>query len=369
MKQNRINGHIKFCFVMPKTYPLFNPEVNSVFGGAEVDLYYLSTELAKDDRFDVSFIVADYGQDDVESNEDVAVIKSLNFKENAFAGAIKVWHAMKKADADIYMLKTASPGVPLAKLFCLIYKKVFTYRTAHRRECDGTYLKEHWLLGKGFLWAVRRARVVFAQNQADAELLEKTANVKSIVIPNGHRFCATPTTEKDCILWVGRTVEFKKPKLFLELAKKFPAEKFVMICQQATGDDRYEEFVAVAETIDNLQFHRRVDFHRIDEYFARAKVLVNTSDTEGFPNTFIQACKAATPILSLNVNPDDFLDKYGCGVCCDGDMDKMTEQLKVLAETQTGAEMGASARKYVEQTHDIAKIIAQYKELFGAMVK
>lgn len=47
---------IRVCFVAPKTYPIFNPATGNYFGGAEVDLYYLATELAKDNNFEISFI-------------------------------------------------------------------------------------------------------------------------------------------------------------------------------------------------------------------------------------------------------------------------------------------------------------------------
>ena len=355
---------ISVCFVMPKAYPLFDPAVDSVFGGAEVDLYYLSTELAKDKDFNVSFITADYGQNDVETIEDVTVIKSLNFRQNVLAGAVKIWCAMKKADAEIYMLKTASPGVPLAKIFCSVYKRAFAYRAASSRECDGTYIGKNKILGRFFKWALRHADFVTVQNSEDMENLNRTISVRSKVIPNGHRLNDFDNTRCDYVLWVGRSAKVKRPELFVELAKKCPDEKFVMICQQATGDDSYGELVKAAVAVENLEFHQRVDFRRIDEYFAKAKAFVNTSNSEGFPNTFIQAAKASVPILSLNVNPDGFLDKYACGICCDGDIDKMAARLKTIISTPEGAEIGENARKYVEQAHDISKIIKQYKQFF-----
>ena len=130
---------IKICFVCPKAYPLFNREVDSVFGGAEVDLYMLSTELAKDDNFEISCIVADYGQADSEIREGVNIIKSLNFDKNALSGAARIWRALRQANADIYVLKTASPGVPLAAVFCGLYKKVLAYRTASSRRSSTAF--------------------------------------------------------------------------------------------------------------------------------------------------------------------------------------------------------------------------------------
>jgi len=137
-----------------------------------------------------------------------------------------------------------------------------------------------------------------------------------------------------------------------------------MICQRSGGDERYDDLIEQAKQLDNLQFIPRVPFHDIDSYFQRAKVFVNTSDSEGFPNTFIQACSAATPILSLNVNPDTFLDKYNCGISCDGDWQKLLDGLDFMLAVDRYVQLGQNARKYAEQNHDIAKIIKQYKKLF-----
>ncbi len=352
------------CFVSPKSYPLFDHSIDAVFGGAEVDLYMLGTELAKDPGFNVSFIVADYAQADECEIEGVRLLKSLSFKEGPLAGAIKVWQAMRKANADIYMLKTASPGVPLAVLFCAIHKRIFAYRAASSRECDGTYANQHKILGKLFNWSLQKAKLVTVQNTNDKDSLNQTVAVQAQVIPNGHRLPPDTTGSRDSILWVGRSAQVKQPQLFIDLARQMPDEKFVMICQRATGDDNYNQLCQHAKNVKNLQFHQRVPFHEIDAFFQRAKILVNTSDSEGFPNTFIQACKAQTAILSYNVNPDSFMDKFNCGMCADGDGEKLGKLLNELLTNRRHTELGANGRKYVEGKHDIAKIIDRYKEAF-----
>ncbi len=359
---------IKICFISPKAYPLFNHSVEKLFGGAEVDLYYLATELARDKKFRVSFIVADYGQAAMETIENVTIIKSLDFRKNALTGARHIWRAMKQADADIYFIKTASPGVPLLAWFCKCYKKTFIYRTAHNYECDGTYLKRHFFLGRMFTRALRQAKIVFAQNRTDHADLLRTIGISSVFISNGPRLPELATTSRDSILWVGRTADFKKPELFIKLALEFPDEKFVMICQRATGDDNYDSLCRQAEDVGNLEFHQRVPFDEIDGYFQRAKILVNTSDSEGFPNTFIQACKWATAIVSLGVNPDDFLNRYSCGLSCLGDMGRLAESLRFMLKENRYRELGRNGRKYAEGHHDITKIIERYKKIFIQIV-
>ena len=137
-----------------------------------------------------------------------------------------------------------------------------------------------------------------------------------------------------------------------------------MICQRATGDIEYDGLKADAGKISNLQFIERVPFHDIDRYFDGAKVFVNTSDSEGFPNTFIQACNASTAILSYAVNPDGFLDKYQCGVNCNGNSSTMTNQLKEILSENRYQQLGNNGLKYVRDHHNISEIIERYIPIF-----
>jgi glycosyltransferase involved in cell wall biosynthesis len=363
-KMNRDSNIIKICFIAPKAYPLFNSDIKEPFGGAELDLYFLTTELAKDKGFAVSFITADYGQQDIEIIEDVTVIKSLNFKKNALVGAVKVWRSLRKADATMYMIKTISAGMFLVALFCRLKGKIFLYRTSNTNSCDGTYLRQKPLFGRIYKWALRKAGHVFVQNKTDRDNLLRTTGVVATAISNGHRLSELHHGLRDTILWVGRSVEIKKPMLFIELAEKVPSENFTMICSRATGDKKYENLLARTKQVENLTFIERVRFDEIYSFYQRAKVFVNTSDAEGFPNTFIQACQFGVPILSLNVNPDGFLDEYGCGISCEGDFKRFKNSLDFMLSENRYIEMGKKGRAYVEQNHDIKKIIEEYKKIF-----
>jgi glycosyltransferase involved in cell wall biosynthesis len=354
---------------MPKAYPLFNVQVKAVFGGAEVDLYLLATELAKDKGFAVSFITADYGQPPIETITGVKIVKSLDFKKNVLSGVVRIWRAMRQAEADIYFQEAASAGTFLVALFCRLYGRVFAYRTANQGECDGTYVWSNRLVGWMFAWALRQAGLVSTQNEIDRTNLDSRYGVKAVVIRNGQHIPDMITKKREFVLWVGRSTPLKRPELFVRLAKEFPAEKFVMICQQATGDAAYEKLAKESEATANLTFIRRVNFDEVEKYFAQAKVLVNTSDSEGFPNVFVQACMYAIPILSLNVNPDKFLGKYNCGKCAKGDWETFKNMLMDILDSAAADRYGLSARKYAEQNHDIKKITEQYKAIFCKSIR
>jgi glycosyltransferase involved in cell wall biosynthesis len=369
MNSNDKSKLIRVCFIAPKAYPLFNPNVKKVFGGAEVDLYFLATELAKDENFAVSFIPADYGQQDIETIENVRIIKSLNFNKNPLIGAARVWRAMHTADSQIYFQEAVSWGTLLVALFCSLHKRMFVYRTANQGESDGTYFNRKRLLKKAFSWSLHKAGAVIVQNEIDKENLQASIGIDSMVIPNGQRLVESGQSKRGTILWVGRSTPLKRPELFIKLAEHFPDENFTMICQQATGDENYTALLAEAEKVDNLQFIRAVPFADIGTCFQRAKVFVNTSDSEGFPNTFIHACNRAAPILSLKINPDDFINRYNCGMSCDDDWQRMIESLKTMLQEDSYIELGKNGKKYVEERHDLVKIIKQYKELFKKLLQ
>ena len=350
------------CFISLDAYPLFSRQEKGVQGGAEVDTYMLSTELAKDKNFKVSLITGDYGQDPVERIEDVTIYKTTNLRNPA--AALSIWKAMGRANADIYFKKGASSIAALVALYCRLHRRSLFLRTAHDIDCDGTYIRENPLRGRAFLWALRQAKQVFVQKDSNKVSLKETTGVSAIVLPNGHRLPELFSQKRDCILWIGRSTYFKQPELFIKLARETPKEQFVMICQQSKDDNKYDELLAGAKTVANLKFIEGVPFHEIDSFFQRARVLVNTSSMEGFPNTFIQACKCAAPILSLKINPDRFLDKHNCGMCANGDWQRFKQMLSELLEPQTAKQYGNNARIYAQENHDIKKIIEQYKKFF-----
>jgi len=361
---------IQVCFIMLKAYPVFNPEVKKIFGGAEVDFYYLATELAKDKNFQVSCIVADYGQPPVELRQGVTLIRSVNLQENLLLDAWQLWRALRKANAQIYVRELSSLVTVECAAFTRLYRRKFVYRTAHTRECDGTYLKQHWFRGRAFVWALRHSDTVITQNAEDVEKILTTTGVSSIVIRGAHFLPPTGSgDERDMILWMARSDSFKRPELFLKLARQMPDKQFTMVCPKATYDDRYDELVEKAKQVENLQFIPGVPFGELDDYFQRARVFVSTSASEGFPNTYVHACKCGTPILSLKVNPDNFITRYECGMCADDNWDKFVKMLNELLEPETAGFYGQNGRRYVDENHSIGKIIEDYKKIFRQLMQ
>ena len=80
---------------------------------------------------------------------------------------------------------------------------------------------------------------------------------------------------------------------------------------------------------------------------------MNTSEFEGFPNTFIQAGQGGATILSLLVDPDELLSVHQAGLCAAGDWETFLEDARELHEDEaTRSELQRRAQAFVGEWHD-----------------
>ena len=156
------HARVEVCIIAPKILPQFDSNAPGVIGGAETDMYYLATELAKDSDFGVHVIHIGDGP-------------AWQIREHVWlwqwtGGAFALWRLMRWIDADVYMLKTFSWGVPWVWLWCRLNGKKFVYRMAHDWEVDGTFRHKrpilHWL----FRSCLERSDVVLFQTQKQKRL-------------------------------------------------------------------------------------------------------------------------------------------------------------------------------------------------------
>ncbi len=353
---------VRVCFISLSAYHLFNPGIRSEFGGAELQLYYLATELAKDPQFEIIFVTSDFGQPDIEVRVGVKLYKLFSPPKKpryirTIIEYIRLWLLLKKINADVYIQRAAGIITGWIALFCRLNRKKFIYMTAHDNDVVANK-KPSWMprgimgdiIWWGFKKGLKMTDLVMVQHQTQKKNLKRYYKREGYIRPSAHRIPEIRgQSNKECILWVARCEGWKQPEIFLELAALFPEEKFVMVCPVANDTGYFKEIKGRALNLSNLQFIDYVPFNAIDEYFMKAKIFITTSKDEGFPNTFIQAFKSKTPVLSLNVNPDDILERYNIGKCSQGDFSQLKFYLEdLLNNIKIWREMSENAYKYAK---------------------
>ncbi len=162
-------------------------------------------------------------------------------------------------------------------------------------------------------------------------------------------------------------INVKNPGLFIDLVKLLPNARFVMVGGKTGNHELYEVIMRASEKFPNFSYSGFVPFHKIDDYFKKASILVNTSSVEGFPNTFIQAWANHVPVVSLNVDPDGIIESGRLGFCSGNFEQMVCDVATLLSDQDLRKVMGENGRKYVEREHDIRKIVDIYSGVFKSL--
>jgi len=349
-----------------------------VLGGAELQQGLLAEELVKD-GYDVLFIVPDQGQKLCQLVDGIRLLKSIPlglWQKKLLAKLYRfplipeiIWRRLSLADSQIYFQRMVGATSALVALFCRTKKRKYVYCIASDAEVDGTYIKKRKF---PFSWlarlAIKNADGIITQSRHQQELLKLNFNRDSVVIES---MCLLPDNlppkeQPPVVLWVGSVRKVKRPELFLKLAAAIPEVKFRMIGGASPWEDPnyFEELRESAAHIPNLEFLGFVPYQQISQYFATASILVNTSDFEGFPNTFLQAWSRFTPVVSLNVDPDEIICQHQLGFHSNT-FDQMLKDVKLLIGNEAlRREMAERGRRYVEQKHDAGKVVPKYIRFF-----
>jgi len=366
---------IKICFIQLWSYPIAFNYPNQLLGGSEVQLSLIAKKLAENKSFEVSFIVGDFGQKKIEKKANILFYKLCGLKkESGFFGkiskAIKYFNLMKKIDADVYFTSAAGPDIGVISIFCKILGKKHVHRVASNIDVDETYIKRSGLSGLLYGYGLKNSNAIMVQSKDQQYTLLKYHAIKSTIVKNSFKIYRRRIKHKKIILWVGKARRLKKPELFIDLSKEFPKENFVMICPIANEELNYfSQVKSKAGEVENLQFIKLVQFSKIQKWFNEAKVFVNTSEYEGFPNTFLQAGLGKTPILSLNVNPDNFLVAHNCGYSCNDNFIELKEKLhRLLVNKRESVDKGKNSFDYVKKNHDINKNILKIKKMIRDVI-
>lgn len=344
----------------PKIYHLYNEQASEVaFGGAEIQLFLMGNALKEND-YKVNVLVADFGQNKVEYFNGVNVIKTYRLKDFFLKKIFIYTKIFFRIETDYYIQRAYSIYTPLLVLFSKLRRKKYIYMVAHDSELD--YKNIFVRLLREFVW--KNAEYIFVQNSLQESKLGRY-NREIHFLKNSHlipQITEFGFKEREYLLWVGRSISWKRPELFIKIAKKFPNETFLMILNQANeGDKSFFKIKTESKNIENLKFIDKIQYQNIDSIYKHAKLFINTSLQEGFPNTFIDAGKWGVPIVSLEVDPDDFISKNECGYCAKGNWDEFLNNIStMLNNKKIYKSCSFNIYKYVSENHNIEKNIFDF---------
>ena len=357
-------------FINLNAAALYYPQAESFIGGAEVDSYMIAQmchELGH--QVEVVITISDRAKGTWE-HEGILLHNSTVGNSSGFTWIRKLWQLIRSLDRKIWFTKIISPVSALLGLYCMLFRRILIYKAANERDLLLALGKGEYSFKQRVYFHLTRmgTKVYIAQNdnqlQAAARWFDKPGR-KLLKIPNTHRPVAVtirPLEEREYILWVGHLKAFKGPEVVMQLAKAIPEQRFVMIAASKDTPEAGQYRTEIAP-IPNIELIENVAFSDMSSYFSRALVLVNSSISEGFPNTFLQAFQTLTPLATTGIDPDGMIVRAGLGKVA-ADVEELANWLQDLRDQpEQYKEMQDKLARYDQEYFSYDKVKEQYRKL------
>jgi glycosyltransferase involved in cell wall biosynthesis len=360
----------RICFVGLQNLPVLAPEFEQHgIGGAQLQQSLLAKAFVRR-GFPVSMVVGDYGQEDGATWSGIHTYKAYNAGEGipvlrfVHPRWTKLCAALRRAAADVYYVSCAGAQVGQVAMWAARNGRRMIFRVASDADCDpNRLLISFWRDRKLYEYGLRRAAAILAQSVRQQDLLQRNYGVESslasLLVDAPERDLSF--AERDIsLLWVSNIQQLKRPEIFLELTQRLQDATASMVGGTQPGaEDLYQRIRARAAQIGNLTFHGPQPYRATNRVFDRARVFVNTSETEGFPNTFLQAWARGVPVVSF-FDPDDVIRREGLGHAVASLEEMAGAAHRLTTDSQAWLAASARCRAYIARRYDEDQIFAPY---------
>ena len=371
---------VSICFVSLNNYAVLSGDP-SVFhiGGAEVQQMHIARGLAKRGH-KVSFVTLDHGQPDGVEIDGIRVFKA--YSPTAGIRRLRFLHprwtglcgAMRRADAQVYYQRTAASESGQVCWWCRRNRRPFIFSLASDNDCDPRLPALSSRMEKGlYRYALRHADLIVSQTKKQQSALKQWLGRDSVVIPSCRPVADSAVQAlrpsrpvgRPRILWVGRLIECKRAELCLDLAQRCPEVLFDIV-----GDPNAESSYAKAirergKQLPSVTMHGSIPYHLMDEMYRQSAILLCTSSTEGFPNTFLEAWSHSRPVIST-FDPDGIIQKHGLGKVADNLEELEAQVLGMLGDERAWCEAAEKSHKYVASHHSPDAVAEAYERAIAA---
>ncbi|MCD6367444.1 MAG: glycosyltransferase family 4 protein [Bacteroidales bacterium] len=343
-------------------------------GGAEYQILLLTQELLKSGH-ELHYIYIDYGcRNDTakEINLHPLKVKTLSRKlgANFFLYGSDIVNYLNNIKPEFIYHRNLSAFAGIAAKYCAVSECKLVWHIANEPDVQPFRLSRVRTAMFDFIdkmyaeHGIRHADYIIGQARYQEELLLNNYGRKcNLIIGNWHPVPTEKSVKElpNKVVWIANFKPQKHPEIFIELARRFLDYndiEFIMIGRPASGEFQQQLEDKIGK-IDNLTYLGEKTIDEVNLVLGESHVFVNTSEYEGFANTFVQAWMREVPVVSLTVDPDDLLKTEKIGFHS-GNFENLFCDTKRLIENQVLlSDMGKKARKYAETYHSLKKNVGK----------
>lgn len=365
-------SEIDICFISPRIYRYLQPDGQKAAGGAQRQQYFIGRELSNRGHR-VSYIVRDYDQPRYERIDGLHVWRGCPSGVSPLHLApVRIWRlykAMRAADAETYYVRGAPPLAAPVYYLTRILSKRFVFCLANDRDVDPEGIDRlPEPLARAYIRALGGAEEIITQTERQRKAVNELVDREATVISNGYHPVSTDEirshSNRNTVLWIGTDdIDQKHPERFISLAESLPSIDFTMICRQIVNPDVHRDLEQSAAELDNMTFIESVSPSEIHRFYNKSYALVNTSDYEGFPNTFLEAWRYETPVVSLHFSLDGLLSSRDVGYLSQDPESLKRDVKELVSNPSRRKEIGKNGRELLESEFTINDAVSKYEEL------
>lgn len=358
---------------MKKLVILYPAHYEQIMGGAELQIFYL-VENAKKIGYKIFYIYVDNGK--VIKNADDVILypltsSMLRFRSKWFQFRKKIKKILNEIQPDIIYTRYTSSWCGFAAIYAKKNKVKHIHALASDKAPDiKISLKIFFHPSKiaEFLYMSRGLQIateVIAQNKFQQELLLKNFCRRGILINQMTPFVKDVNIIKHdspiLVLWIGNLKNIKRPEIFIELAQILDhfniTHRMIMIGRPSK---KYEYLLKCAvNNLSNFEFKGEISQDHVNNLLLESHILVNTSEFEGFSNTFVQAWMRKVPVISMHSNPNEAITKNMLGFVAPEFQDLVEFTKELIANADLRKSMGENAYTYAVLNHTLEKNISE----------
>lgn len=367
----------KICFVLANYFKYYK-------GGAELQAYLIAKSLSEKNIVHFIFVEppSSISKDKNLKVDDGIFLHPMKRYRNKFLGKMfflnsrELIRKLEKINPDIIYQRGAKPYLGIiSKLWKNNNKKLVLGLSMDINCSKKTILNLNQnmlslpasVIDSFFTFTgIEQADIIIAQNTHQQQLLKQNFNRDSLIIQNGLPVPSPPFRKADTriISWIANIKPLKKPEIFIKLAEKCKDLNVKFVYAGRPSDGKYQNMlIEKTNKLSNLEYIGEIPFEKTNELLSKSILLINTSITEGFSNTYIQAWMRETPVITLNCDPDDIIKTQGIGFHSDS-FEQLVKDVRYLIQNEKEREiMGKKSRQYALNNHDIEKIGKRYIEI------
>ena len=368
---------MNICIIAHKSLGALINKGDGHIGGIEMQMAQFSKWLA--DRGHIVHLVTwDYDFDTDYQYPNLSILKIC--KQTDGIPGFRFLHprwtslasALRKANSDIYFHNGAENVTGQIAYWCKRNNKKFVFSAAAATDTIGELpllnnLRDRTL----YRYGLNSADQIIVQTNDQRRSLKRDFKLESEVHPMP---CNYPVSPQQClpppnqptVLWVGRLHPVKRLEWLLDIAKSLTHINFDIVGPKYYGNYS-EDLVSEIEKIDNAKYHGPLSSGDLIKFYRNSTCLCCTSESEGFPNTFLEAWSQGLPVIST-LDIDEHFSSGLLGLHGESKQ-QLAKHIETLADSPNArTEISSNCISYYEKHHQLDNATMKFESTLLSLI-